>query len=67
MKGKPIVYGVTVPTTADNPETGVEFVSMLIGPTGQQIMEDAGQPPITPPVGFVDIPAALGNLVEMSA
>jgi len=48
MKGKPIVYGVTVPTTADNPETGVEFVSMLIGPTGQQIMEEAGQPPITP-------------------
>ena len=67
MKGKPIVYGVTVPKTADNPETGIEFVSMLIGPTGQQIMADAGQPPINPPVGFVDIPAALKNMVEMSA
>ena len=67
MKGKPIVYGVTVPKTADNPETGVEFVSMLIGSTGQQIMADAGQPPINPPVGFVDIPAALDSLVEMNA
>lgn len=67
MKGKPIVYGVTVPTTADDPAMGVEFVSMLIGPTGQQIMADAGQPPINPPVGFVDIPAALKNMVEMSA
>ena len=66
-KGKPIVYGVTVPKTADNPETGVEFVSMLIGPTGQQIMADAGQPPINPPVGFVDIPAALKSLVEQNA
>ena len=66
-KGKPIVYGVTVPKTADNPETGIEFVSMLIGPTGQQIMADAGQPPINPPVGFVDIPAALDSLVEMNA
>lgn len=67
MKGKPIVYGVTVPKTAENPETGVEFVSMLIGPTGQQIMADAGQPPINPPVGFVDIPAALKSLVEQNA
>lgn len=66
-KGKPIVYGVTVPETADNPETGVEFVSMLIGPTGQQIMSDAGQPPINPPVGYIDIPAALESLVEMNA
>jgi molybdate/tungstate transport system substrate-binding protein len=67
LEGKPIVYGVTVPKTADNPDTGVEFVSMLIGPTGQQIMADAGQPPIVPPGGFFDIPAALKDMVEMTA
>ncbi len=67
LAGKPIVYGVTVPKTSENPETGVEFVAMLIGPTGQQIMADAGQPPINPPGGFVDIPAALKNMVEMTA
>ena len=61
---KPIVYGVTVPTTADNPDEGMEFVKMLIGPTGQQIMNDAGQPPIVPPVAFVDVPAALSGIVQ---
>lgn len=64
---KPIVYGVTVPTTADNPDDAMLFVKMLIGPVGQQIMNDAGQPPIVPPVAFVDVPAALSEFVQAAA
>ena len=59
MTGKPIVYGVTVPTTADQPENGEKFVEMLVGKTGQDIMNNAGQPPIVPATGFLDVPAGL--------
>lgn len=63
MTGKPVVYGVTVPTNADEPESGEEFVAMLLGTTGQQIMNNAGQPPIVPAGGFGDVPAALQAFV----
>jgi molybdate/tungstate transport system substrate-binding protein len=44
--GAPIVYGVTVPKIAQHPDLGVEFVKMLIGATGQEILVADGQPPI---------------------
>nr|HID13330.1 tungstate ABC transporter substrate-binding protein WtpA [Anaerolineae bacterium] len=64
--GRPIVYGVTIPRNAPNPELAVEFVKFLIGPEGQAIMEQMGQPPIVPPVaGDKDaLPAELRSLVE---
>ena len=64
--GKPIVYGVTVPKNAPSPELAIEFVKFLLGPEGQAIMEEAGQPPIVPPVA-VDketLPVELQTLVE---
>ncbi|MDG6258019.1 MAG: tungstate ABC transporter substrate-binding protein WtpA [Methanomicrobiaceae archaeon] len=63
----PIVYGVTVPTNADNPEIGLAFVEMLIGETGQTIMDNEGQPPIVPSGGFLDVPEDLGPLVEQQS
>ncbi len=48
--GEPIVYGVTVPKNAPNPDLALEFVRFLIGPEGQAVMERMGQPPIVPPV-----------------
>jgi len=65
--GKPIVYGVTVPTNAAQPDYGVEFIKMLIGPTGQAIMEAQGQPPVVPAGGFGSVPSQLSSLVEMRA
>ncbi len=47
--GAPIVYGVTIPRNAPNPDLALEFVKFLIGPEGQAIMERMGQPPIVPP------------------
>jgi molybdate/tungstate transport system substrate-binding protein len=63
----PIVYGVTVPMTAKNPEMGLAFVEMLIGETGQGIMDGEGQPPIVPAGGYLDIPAELSDLVTMKS
>ena len=50
FEGALIVYGVTIPQNAPHPELAAEFVQFLIGPEGQAIMEQMGQPPIAPPV-----------------
>ncbi len=62
MKGLPIVYGATVPKNAENPDAGLAFVEMLIGPTGQAIMDGQGQPPVVPAGGFGSVPSALKAL-----
>ncbi len=64
--GKPIVYGVTIPKNAPSLDLAIEFVRFLIGPEGQTIMEEQGQPPIVPPVvGDKDaLPSELQSLVE---
>jgi len=46
--GKPIVYGVTVPTNALNGELGEQFVEYMINEYGQSVFLDMGQPPIVP-------------------
>ncbi|WP_246589297.1 tungstate ABC transporter substrate-binding protein WtpA [Methanofollis formosanus] len=60
----PVVYGVTVPTNAEDPAMGLEFVKMLIGEEGQAIMNGQGQPPIVPASGFGDVPAELADLTS---
>jgi len=65
--GKPCVYGVTIPKSALSPELAEAFVAFLIGPEGQAIMEQQGQPPIVPPVastGKEKLPASLRALVK---
>ena len=65
MTGKPIVYGVTIPKNAPSPDLAVEFAKFLLGPEGQAIMDEYGQPPIVPAVSAdVDsVPAALKPMV----
>ncbi|MDV2480460.1 tungstate ABC transporter substrate-binding protein WtpA [Methanoculleus sp. Wushi-C6] len=65
--GSPIVYGVTVPKIAQHPDLGIEFVEMLIGATGQEILTADGQPPIVPADGYGSVPAGLQPLVSMQA
>ncbi|MFP4608494.1 MAG: tungstate ABC transporter substrate-binding protein WtpA [Candidatus Aenigmatarchaeota archaeon] len=64
--GKPIVYGVTIPSTAQNKDLAIEFVKFLLSAEGQDIMESNGQPPIDPPkVDNIDkIPERLKDSVE---
>ncbi len=61
--GKPIVYGITVPKNAENPELGLEFVEFVIGNAGQKIFADMGQPPIVPPIGSGAVPEELKGMV----
>ncbi len=49
-KGKPIVYGVTIPRNAPHPELATLWVSFLLSPEGMAIMEANGQPSIIPAV-----------------
>ena len=65
--GEPIVYGITVPLNAENPELGLEFVKFVIGDAGQKIFADMGQPPIVPPVGSGDMPEELESLVQLES
>lgn len=65
--GKPMVYGITVPKGAPNPEVAVRFVAFVVGPEGQQIMRHNGQEPVSPPrvTGKVDrLPLELKRLVK---
>lgn len=48
IKGKPIVYGVTIPKNFPRQEIAIAWVVFLLSPEGRAIMEASGQPPITP-------------------
>jgi len=49
-QGKPIVYGVTIPSNFPNQEMAIAWVDFLLSEKGTAIMEANGQPPITPGV-----------------
>jgi molybdate/tungstate transport system substrate-binding protein len=49
-KGKPIVYGITIPSHAENKELAVEFIQLLLSDTGKDIMEKKNGQPFVQPV-----------------
>ncbi|MEA1894149.1 MAG: tungstate ABC transporter substrate-binding protein WtpA [Euryarchaeota archaeon] len=65
VTGKPVVYGITVPENARDPEMGLEFVKLVVSNEGQQIFADLGQPPIVPAVGSGEVPEGVRGMVEM--
>ncbi len=64
--GKPIVYGVTIPTNAPHPHLAIEFLEFLLSAEGQAILQNQGQPPIIPPVSaqYDALPEELQALVS---
>jgi len=50
QKGKPIVYGVTIPSNFPNQELAIAWVDFLLSPDGMALMEANGQPPVTPAI-----------------
>ena len=49
-KGKPIVYGVTIPSNFPNQRLAVAWVDFLLSSEGMAIMEANGQPPVIPAI-----------------
>lgn len=46
--GQPIIYALTVPNNAPNRALAMDFVKLVLSPTGQDIMVKAGQISISP-------------------
>ena len=44
-----MVYGITLPKNASNPEGGTAFIAFILGEKGREIMKKNGQPEIVPP------------------
>ena len=65
LAGKPIVYAVTIPTGAPNPDLAAKYVALLLGPDGQRIMQENGFGTLAPPyaVNVAAMPAGLKGLV----
>jgi molybdate/tungstate transport system substrate-binding protein len=47
-KGKPIVYGITIPSNYPHKEIAIAWLEVMLGTTGTGIMKSNGQPPVTP-------------------
>jgi len=48
VKGYPIIYGVTIPSTAKNIKGALEFIKLLLSPEGEEIFNSLGQSYIKP-------------------
>ncbi|NPA92490.1 MAG: tungstate ABC transporter substrate-binding protein WtpA [Chloroflexi bacterium] len=64
--GAPIVYGLTIPKNAPHPELAEAFLQFVLGPEGQAILNELGQPPLKPPLAehYDRLPESLKPLVE---
>ena len=64
--GGPIVYGITIPINAPQPDLAAEFIQFLLGPEGQAIMANNRQPMIVPPAADNPdaVPAELIDLIK---
>ena len=60
-KGEPMVYSVTIPKSAENPDMAEKWIAFLLSKEGRQIMEKNGQPCIIPALadGFDNLPEGL--------
>lgn len=61
-RGAPMVYGITLPKNAPNPEGGAKFIAFVLSKEGQVIMKKNGQPEIIPPL--VDNKEKLPNALK---
>ena len=49
-QGEPIIYGVTIPSSAPRPDLAALFLAFLVSPSGQKSLEAQGQIPLEPPI-----------------
>ncbi|MEO2117430.1 MAG: tungstate ABC transporter substrate-binding protein WtpA [Methanocaldococcus sp.] len=60
---KPIVYGLTVPTNAPHKKEAIKFVKFVLG--HPEVLENNGQPAISPAVAYGNVPEELKDLVKI--
>ena len=63
--GEPILYGLTIPKVSENPQLAAEFVKMVLGDTGREILRENGQEAINPPLLYGELPPHLQLEVEV--
>ena len=63
--GQPILYGITIPKNAPHADLAVKFIQLLLSEAGQEVFENAGQPPIYPALtnNVTKVPPELQNNV----
>jgi molybdate/tungstate transport system substrate-binding protein len=66
LAGKPIVYGVTIPSNAQEAGWAAKYVALLLGPEGQKIMKENGFGTMAPAIAEnqAAMPASLQPLVK---
>jgi molybdate/tungstate transport system substrate-binding protein len=64
VRGAPVTYGVTIPTSAPQPAAAARLVGLLLGEEGGRLLENAGFHPLRPAPcrGCAALPAALRPL-----
>lgn len=64
--GQAIIYGLTIPKNAPNHAVALEWARFALGPQGQAILQQDGQPPIAPALAsdINKVPAELKGLVK---
>jgi hypothetical protein len=53
------VYAVTVPVSARSPDSGYEFINLLVSNDGQAVLNTDGQTPIVPAEAYGTVPGAI--------
>ena len=70
MYGEPMIYAVTIPSAAPNPEIAETFLAFLLNPEkGLEIMKRNGQPPVMPLKidNLPEIPENLKDLISKAS
>ena len=64
LTAKPIIYGLTIPSSASNPALAQKFVAFVLSPQGRAIMSAAGFTVVSPALASSQgkVPAALQSL-----
>lgn len=64
--GEPMVYSVTIPTTAANRTAAEKFIKLVLSEDGRAIMEKNGQPTVSPAIagGYEYLPESLKSLCK---
>lgn len=52
LRGKPIIYAVTIPASADNPTLAIKYIRFLVSPLGRKILAGSGFKPLRRPWAY---------------